>query len=636
MLLAIRERVMGLVGWVLLGILAIAFSFFGLNWYFQADSRVFAASVNDVNISLSEQQRSYQLLRAQLQDRLGESYDPALIDEDRLKKNALEQLIREQLLLQEAEAGGFAISPQLVAARISQIDSFRDDGNFSKKRYERVLNLQGMSPAEFEWRLSREMMTRQIVNGISQTAAMTTAGTDAVYRLQGQQRRFSYISIPLDRFAGKVEISDEDINAYYEDNSRQFMTPGRTRVRYLELKAENIEVLDEIDEDSLRQLYDEQAERYITPEERKARHILVRILPDDDEAATASAREKAAALLKRLDDGESFEELAKAESDDPGSAANGGDLGFFGKGLMAAEFEQATFALEKGARSDIVRSPFGFHIIEVTDIHPEVVKPFEEVRAELVADYLAGQRSEQFYEQSEMLANLVFEQPDSLQGAADALGLEVQTSDWITAAGGTGIGEYPGVVAMAFQDDVLQGGTNSEPIEISEEHFIVIRNMEHEPAATRPLDEVREEVSQRLLDSKTRELVRAHGDALLAELRTGKSLADIAGSEELEVTDSGLIQRQSPTPDRQLVRQAFLMPAPAANAVSATGITQPPGDYVLLSLLKVQQGDDAELTDAERGRFRQELARIQGVSETAAVVDNLRAKATIIIPEQTN
>ncbi|MEN8108022.1 MAG: SurA N-terminal domain-containing protein [Pseudomonadota bacterium] len=636
MLLAIRERVMGLVGWVLLGILAIAFSFFGLNWYFQTDSRVFAASVNDVNISLSEQQRGYQLLRAQLQDRLGQSYDPALIDEDRLKKNALEQLIREQLLLQEAEAAGFAISPQLVAARISQIDGFRDDGNFSKKRYERVLRLQGMSPAEFEWRLSREMMIRQIINGISQTAAMTTAGTDTAYRLQAQQRRFSYITIPLDRFTDKVEISDEDINAYYENNSSQFMTPERIRVQYLELKAENIEVLDEIDEDSLRQLYDEQAERYITPEERKARHILVRSLPDDDEAAIASAREKAAALLKRLDDGESFEELAKAESDDPGSAANGGDLGFFGKGLMAAEFEQATFALEKGARSDIVRSPFGFHIIEVTDIHPEVVKPFEEVRAELVADYLAEQRSEQFYELSETLANLVFEQPDSLQGAADALGLEVQSSDWITAAGGTGIGEYPGVVAMAFQDDVLQGGTNSEPIEISEEHFIVIRNMEYEPAATRPLDEVREEVSQRLLDSKTRELVRAHGDALLAELRTGKSLADIAGSEELEVADSGLIQRQSPTPDRLLVRQAFLMPAPAENAVTTTGVTQPSGDYVLLSLLEVQQGDTAELTDAERSRFRQELARIQGVSETAAVVDNLRAKATIIIPEQTN
>jgi peptidyl-prolyl cis-trans isomerase D len=636
MLLAIRERVMGLVGWVLLGILGIAFSFFGLNWYFQSDSRIFAATVNGVDIPLGEHQRAYQLLRAQVQERLGGAYDPALINEAALKKSALEQLIREQLLLQDAEAAGFAISPQLVAARIGAVQGFQEDGRFSKERYERALRLQGMNPTEFEWRLSREMLTQQIVNGIAGTAAPTATTADMAYQLQGQQRRFSHLTLPLARFTDQVEISDEDISAWYDSHLDAFMTPERVRVQYLELRAEDIEMPDDIDEEVLRQLYEDQPDRFITPEERQARHILISLPADADDDTVAAARAEAEAILQRLDDGEDFGELARTESDDPGSASNGGDLGFFGRGLMTPEFELAVFELEKGGRSDIVRSPFGFHIIELTDIRPEVVRPFEEARAELVAEYQAEQRSEQFYDRSELLANLVFEQPDTLQAAADALELEVQTSDWLTREGGAGIGEYPQVAAMAFQAEILEGGANSEPVEISTEHLVVIRNLEHEPATARPLDDVREDVQQQLLDSRARELARVHGDELLARLRGGTPFADIAAGEGLEVADSGLIDRQSQTAEPRLVQEAFLLPAPATDSISATGITLASGDYVLLQLHEVKPGDTAGLSDADRKRLRQEIGRIQGLSETAALVEDLRSRAVISIPEQDN
>mgnify|MGYP001546689087 FL=1 len=636
MLLAIRERVMGLVGWVLLGILGIAFSFFGLNWYFQSDSRIFAATVNGVDIPLGEHQRAYQLLRAQVQERLGGAYDPALINEAALKKSALEQLIREQLLLQDAEAAGFAISPQLVAARIGAVQGFQEDGRFSKERYERALRLQGMNPTEFEWRLSREMLTQQIVNGIAGTAAPTATTADTAYQLQGQQRRFSHLTLPLARFTDKVEISDEDISAWYDSHLDGFMTPERVRVQYIELRAEDIEMPDDIDEEVLRQLYEDQPDRFITPEERQARHILISLPADADDDAVAAARAEAEAILQRLDDGEDFGELARTESDDPGSASNGGDLGFFGRGLMTPEFELAVFELEKGGRSDIVRSPFGFHIIELTDIRPEVVRPFEEARAELVAEYQAEQRSEQFYDRSELLANLVFEQPDTLQAAADALELEVQTSDWLTREGGAGIGEYPQVADMAFQAEILEGGANSEPVEISAEHLVVIRNLEHEPATARPLDDVREDVQQQLLDSRARELARVHGDELLARLRGGTPFADIAAGEGLELADSGLIDRQSQTAEPRLVQETFLLPAPDTDSISATGITLASGDYVLLQLHEVKPGDTAGLSDADRKRLRQEIGRIQGLSETAALVEDLRSRAVITIPEQDN
>jgi len=636
MLLAIRERVMGIVGWILLGILGIAFSFFGLNWYFQSDARTYAVTVNDVDVSLGEHQRTYQLLRARMQSLMGEAYDPARFDEAALKKNALEQLIREQLLLQEAEAGGFLVSKQLVAAQINAVDTFKDEGVFSKQKYEQALRLQGMSPEEFEWRLLRELTTKQITNGIVQTAQATSAELEAVYRLQGQQRRFSYLKLPLSRYQDQVQLSDEEVQQYYEAHMSEFMTPERVRVQYLELKADELEVIGDVDEEALLALYEEQSERYRTEEERRARHILVQVAADADDEAIAVARARAEAALERLAAGESFETLAAEVSDDPGSAANGGDLGFFGKGMMVPEFESAAFSLGKGERSGIVRSAFGFHIIEVTDIKEEVVKSFEAVRDELIDELLASQRSDRMYDLSEELFNLAFEQPDSLEGAAQALQLEIKTSDWLTREGGTGIGEHAGVIAAVFTEDVLNNGNNSEPVEVADGHLVVLRVLDHEAATARPLDSVRDEVKARVIDEKARALALTQGESLLAKLKSGTPLAEIAAAESLELQESGLIDRRAVEPERALVYEAFLMPPPTAAQASVKGFALGSGDYVLLALEQVKDGDLSAMSEAERKQASRELSRIQGVTEIAALLEGLRSKSKIVIHDQSN
>jgi peptidyl-prolyl cis-trans isomerase D len=636
MLLAIRERVMGVVGWILLGLLGIAFSFFGLNWYFQSDSRTYAVTVNDVDVSVGEHQRTYQRLRSRMQSLMGEAYDPARIDEAALKKNALEQLIREQLLLQEAEAEGFLVSKQLVAAQIDSVDAFKDEGVFSKQKYETALRLQGMSPGEFEWRLSRELTTQQITNGIVQTAQATPAMLDAVYRLQGQQRRFRYLKLPLARYQDQVKPSDEEVQQYYEAHNTEFMTPERIRVQYLELKADELKVSAEVDEADLQALYQEQSERYVTEEERRARHILVQVAADADDETIEAARARATTALERLASGESFEALARELSDDKGSAANGGDLGFFARGMMVPEFESVAFGLDKGARSGIVRSAFGFHIIEVTDIKPEVVRPFAEVRDELVDELLAGQRGDRFYELSDQLSNLAFEQPDTLEGAAHALELEIRTSDWLTRDGGAGIGENAGVVAAAFAEDVLNNGNNSEPVEVTADHLIVLRVQDHERAAALPLDSVRNEVRAKVHAEKARSLARTQGEELLASLRSGTPLDEIAAAESLELQESGLVDRRAVQPERTLVHEAFLMAPPAGEQASVTGLALGSGDYVLIALEEVRDGELSALTDAEREQASRELSRIQGVTEMAALLDDLRSKAKIVIHDQSN
>jgi peptidyl-prolyl cis-trans isomerase D len=633
MLLAIRERVMGVVGWILLGILTIAFAFFGLNSYMQSSAVTHAALVNDVEITTRQQQRAYQNLRSRMQELMGDAYDPAMLDEAALKAAALQQLINEELLLQAAETEGFAASDQQVAARINSIDAFKTDGVFSKEKYSRVLNLQGMSPAGFEWQLQREIISDQLQAGVLQTAAATQDELQQAYMLQGQQRRFRYITLPVTNFHGQVEVGDDDIKQYYESHADEFMTPERVRVQYLQLDMDDILVDNPIDEQALEALYRDRAETYVTPEQRRVRHILIQLPQDADAAADEAALQKTRDAIKRIQGGEAFADVAKELSDDPGSAASGGDLGLFGRGIMTPAFEDVAFSLPPGELSEPVKSPFGYHVIEVLEIEPEVATPLEEVRDELVAVLQEEDRSNIFFERSEILASLTFEQPDTLQGAADALGLEIQESDWISADGGSGIGENSDIVETAFSEDVLLIGNNSTPVEISDTQIVVLRLLEHQDAARQPLDEIRDVVRDSLVDVKARQLAESRGAELLASMtEQGTSLEDTAATIKAEVQETGLIGRNADTQPAAVVARAFTLDNPGDGEAVYAGFAVPSGDYVILALDEVKQGDLTSLPEGARKQAWREFSRILGNAEMAALQQALRKQAEVIIP----
>ncbi|MCG6899642.1 MAG: SurA N-terminal domain-containing protein [Gammaproteobacteria bacterium] len=634
MLLAIRERVMGVVGWIILGILFVTFAFFGLNSYLRSTAANYAATVNDQEISLARHQRAYQQLRARMVEMLGENFDPAMLNEDMLKANALQQLINEEVLVQAADREGFAASNQLVAASINAIDAFKENGVFSKTVYERVLGYQGIRPPAFEYNLKQEIIANQYRDAVMRTAAATAEELNQAYLLEGQQRQFSYLVLPLQSFSESLEISDQDIEDYYAAHRDAFMTPERTRIQYLELDASTIVPDIEIDEQAIQALYDEHAAKYVTPEERHARHILVSLLPDADEAATAAALKKAQGIVARLDAGESFEDLAKELSDDPGSAASGGDLGFFGRGMMTPEFEEAVFGLKIGERSQPVKSPFGFHIIELLDIKPEVATPLAEVRDELVDQLLSEERGHVYYERFENLSSLAFEQPDSLQGAADALQLDIKESDWISKqGGGTGIAANTAIVEAAFSEDVLLNGNNSAPIEIGPDHVVVIRTLEHQEAAQQPLDEVKADVAIRVKDEKARKLANARGKEVLASLNAGEATLDtIAAAEKTAVNKTELVLRNASEPDPEIVTAAFSMQAPTVGGTAYEGLATRNGDYVIIALQQVKDGSLSDLPEAARKQAWRSLSRLQGETELAAVMNALKQQAVIQIP----
>lgn len=632
MLLAIRERIMGFLGWVILSLIFVAFAFWGVESYLQSSSETYAARVNDTEISQGQLENANQMLVARLRETLGNDLDKAGFDEAMLRERALKNLVSEELLIQAADAAGFSVSDAAIAAEINSIDAFKQDGVFSKERYQRVLRNQGMSPGQFEWTLKRELVANQMKSGIAFTAAATSDDFSRIYRLEAQQRRFDHLLLPQSLVADRVTVSDEDIEAYYSSHNDAYMSREQVRVQYIELNAAEIQLEGIIDETAIEALYEEQAERFVTPEERRARHILIST-SDTGEQGVTDALARALAVADRLAGGEDFAAVAASASDDPASSGSGGDLGFFGTGIMAPEFEQAVFTMQVGERSKPVQTEFGFHIIELLEIRPEQRIPLAEVREELVRELQADERANAFYDKADLMTNIAFEQPDTLDGVAEALALEVTESDWIGRDGGPGIFENDDVVAAIFNEDVLQNSNNSPVTEIGENHVVVLRVLEHQAATLRPLEDVREQVRQAVTASKTRTLLEEQGAAYIAELATGnKALADIAASHGLTVKENPLLNRAAASPDKAIVSKAYSLLPTSEGVPVYGGFITPLGDYALVALHEVKDGSVDELPEAQLTLARRGLNRILGSSEVQMVLDGIEARASIHIP----
>jgi peptidyl-prolyl cis-trans isomerase D len=636
MLQAIHDRVMGIIGWLILGLLIVAFAFFGLNSYLRSNADNYAAKVNDQEISRVELQRAYDQTQARMRQLMGDKYDPALIDESLVRKTTLNKLIDEDLIVQAADSAGLAASESALAARISSIDQFKDNGVFSKERYTKLLGYQGMTPASFEWRLSREIIADQLQSGITQTAAVPRDSLQRAYALQAQQRRFNYIVIPASTVQDQVKLSDQDIEKYYHEHADRFRTEERVRVQYLELNADDLKVDQKVDEKQIKALYDEHHDRYVTPEQRHARHILI-AFKSKSEADMKAAHDKAIAIEKRLDKGEDFTALAKKLSDDPASASSGGDLGTFGRGVMVPEVDAAVFSMKVGERSQPVKSQFGYHIIELLGIVPQVAKPLDQVRGELVHELLGSARGDLYSDKLDTLSNMAFEQPDSLAGPATALGLKIQESDWFSRSGGAGIANNPKVVSAAFSDDVLKGGYNSAPIEIGDNHVVVVRVADHKPAALPALEEIRDKVTAAARKDATDHLLRQRGDVLIAGLRAGKDTLDsIAAAQHLKVEHTRLLTRTSEQPSEFLVSHAFTLHGATPDKPVFDGLLQADGSYALIDLEEVQDGKFDALPESAQKQAARSLNQLLGTSEMQMVLDELRAHAKIQIPESTS
>jgi peptidyl-prolyl cis-trans isomerase D len=632
MLHVIRERIQGWIAWAIIILLIIPFALWGINKYFGGGGPLVAATVNGEEISQRDYQQNYYMQRNRMREMLGAQYDPSVFDA-RIKQQALQDLIDQELLAQNADAAGFRVADESIKQTILGIDAFKENGQFSNQLYASTLQAQGETPASFERRLHRAILTQQLHSGVSTSALVTQTELDRLLKLENQTRDIDHLLLKADSYKDEADATEEALQQYYEKHKDELMTPERVSIEYVELKSTDLGKDVQPTEEELRQFYKERVSQFQVPEERRTSHILIAVDEGADKATIEKAREKANDIYKKLTEGADFAKMAEEYSDDPGSSKLGGDIGFFGKGSLDPQYEEAMFALKVGEISKPVLSSFGFHIIKLDEIRAEKSKSFEEVKDDLLAEYQQNVADRKYFEDAEKLTRLAYEVPTTLTDAAGAVGLEIKTTPLFSRKGGPGIAANPKVVQAAFSDDVLVEGYNSEPIEIGENDVVVLRVKEHVEKKQRTLEEAKAEIKIRLLNEKAQQNAKQQGEEIVARLRKGEEPQAIAEEMKLEWTKSGELKRSDRKIDSAIVKQAFKLSRPEEGQTSYGGTVLANGDYAVIAVNKVIDGNVAEIEESNKTNLKRTLVGIRGEAEFNDLLSTLKDEAKIVIQE---
>ena len=634
MLQFIRDNATGWIAWGIVILIAIPFALWGIHQYVAPDSSVAVAVVDGTEIDYYDFQRRYAQRRQQLQSVLGAGLIDA--EEDgRLRREVLEGMIDSEVLVRSGMAAGMRVGDELLASTIQAQEVFRSEDRFSQAVYEGWLRSQGYSPVGFEEDFRRSLLQQQIALGISGSDFIPEGGLRDAARVRFQKRTFSLLTVPAADFEGP-EPTDSEIGAHFERHRGEYTTPERLRLRYLEISLDEIAAGIKADDEELRALFEAEPERFVTPEKREVSHILVSVPSDAGADVVEQVRERLVALKDRITAGESFEDLARESSDDPGSAPGGGSLGFIERGMMVPAFEEAAFALAPDHVSDPVRSSFGWHLIKVTSVQEPRGATFEEVRDQVLAQYQSREAERIYVEQVETLANVTYEHPESLEAAARALGLSIRETGPVTRGGQSDdpIASQPAVVAAAFSSDVLDAGNNSEPIEFDSGRMVVVRAFDHEPSRALDLEEARSGIVAALRADARRAAVAGRGRELLGGLRSGWDPDAVAADSGLEWSRFENVSRFGGALSEQLLEVAFRMPRPDTGTARFDGVIDDAGDFVILSLSRVDDGDLSSMSDDEGRAFRQALEADSGRTTLDAFVRDRRQSADVRIVEQ--
>ena len=625
----IRDRATGWVAWGIVTLIIIPFALWGIYDYFSPSARLAAASVNGVEISLQRFNQLYQQQRYQMQALLGAAYRPDLLDEDLLRRRAIDDLVEDEIVIQAGVSQGMRIGDLQLATSIEELPAFQGESGFSQSAYEQWLRARGYSPPGFEFDFRRSLLTQQLGNAVTTGALVTARDLREHRRLSLQKRTVRTLYLPASKYL-EEEVDEQAIIDHYESNRASYVTPEQVRVEYLEISRERIAEAIPIDDSDLHELYDARKATMTTPEQREASHILIALDSQADDAVVNAATEKLTGLAAQMLAGAAFEDLAKAHSEDPGSAQGGGGLGWFGRDIMDPNFEAAAFSLTEGEISEPVRSSFGLHLIKVSAVRESRTKSFDEARDELVAEYQDEQAEKIFVDRAEQLFNLSFEHPDSLDEAAEALELAPKRTEFFSRNDDDAVGlpANSRFVEAAFGPDVLVEGNNSELIELDDARVVVLRIAQRSEAAPRALEEVHEEIAQTLSTRAAGERAREIGSGLVKRLRGGADAEPVAGELGLTWNDSLELARRSTALDPQILDTAFRMPRPAAAAVTYDGIEASNGDYVIVALQTVADGDSAGDLEDET---RTQVSRAIGQGDYDALVRTLRARADVVV-----
>lgn len=529
--------------------------------------------------------------------------------ERQLRGQVLDQLIRTSLLDQYAEEGGLHLSESQLDQLIVTLPEFQDqEGNFSRELFKNRLASAGYTPLAFRAQLRDDMQRQQLQQGLSASEFMLDDEQQRLAALQNQTRRYRYQQLDASDLEETPQVSEADLEAYYQDHRDDYQRPEQVKLAYLVLDRRELADQVEVDEAQLRSLYAEQASNA----ERRVSHIMLTF-------GDQRSREEAVARLEKVEErlaaGESFASLAQEVSDDTSTSDSGGDLGVISRGFFGEAFENAVYSLDQGQVSDIVETDNGLHLLKVTEIE---IPSFEELRGELRDQAALGDVDDLFNERVQQLIDESFA-ADDLASIASDVGAELQTSDWVSADGAEGVLAEPGVMDAAFSQDVLEEGFNSEVIELDEDRRLVLRVRDHRPATTLALDEVRERVTAAVEKLKVQQALTALAEERVAALRDGS--AQVADWQQVE---SATRQNGGDVP-AAVNALAFRLPNPEGEA-PVYGQTAVQNGVALVALDAVQEG---EASDATESRVAQLVERLRAQAAVSGLLEQLRNDAEI-------
>lgn len=620
MLLEIREKVQGVFASIILVLICVLFGLWGIQNYLGGGKEQAVVTVGDKEFYQQEVTQAYQ--------QYAQNLAGMKFDEESIKKQAIEKLVRDEVLLQHVQEENLIVSDELARDFIQTLEYFQKDGKFDKAQYQSLLASQGMSSDEFVARIKKALVMEQFQKAIVDSSFVTKAEVAAYFKIQNQKRDLEYLTVALNPVAQMP--TEDEVNQYYQKHLDSFQTEEQVAIDYVELSLDKLAAEVKPTEEQLKAYYEEQKAQFTSNERRRISHILFAF--SKDPAADQQALQKALAAKQALQT-KDFATLAAEVSEDKLTAKKGGDLGLFNVGVMEKSFEEAASKLKLGEVSEPVKSAFGYHLIKVTELTAGEVKSYESLKPELTKAYQKAQAETKFNALGEKMAEVSYENPDNLDAVAKVISGEISKTALFTKTKGEGVASNEKVRAVAFSEEVLKGN-NSEPVEVGNDKLVVLRMQSHTPAISKDLKEVKAQVIASLQADKAKQMALTTAQQIKADLEAGKTLAQLATQHGLTVKKVNSLARNT-TDLSPLVSQAvFKAPKPQAGKTSVVIIDDAAGGKIVANITNVTEG---VITDADKAKLpmiEKNIATAFGKAQFEAVLNALQAKADITVRQE--
>ncbi|PQO90272.1 peptidylprolyl isomerase [Massilia phosphatilytica] len=611
-----------LMQFLLLLLILPSFVLVGVSSYNERGSNDGVATVDGKKITQQEWESAQRRQLDQARQMMGEQFDQKLFETPEAKQAVLDQLVADRAINAEIVRNHLTVNNAALQKAILAIQAFRkEDGTFDMDRYKAALAAQGMTPEMFDQRMRHDLTVQQLVGSVQQTAFAPRTVANRLSDINDEEREVQEQLFPAANYVAQVKVTDDMVKAYYDKNAALFQVPESVKADYVVFDASAVEKQVSVSDAEVADAYNKSKARFTTPEKRTASHILINVKKGASAAEDAAAKAKAQSILDDVRKSPNdFAKIAKAQSQDPGSAELGGDLGVVQKGVFVKPVEDAIYGLKEGEVSGLVRSEFGYHIIKITKIVPETQKSLEEAKPEIVAELKKAKMSAKYTELAETFRNTVYEQADSLKPVADKLGLTIQTAERLTRAPNPALGaspvNNPKFLDAIFGSDAVKNKRNTDAVEVAPGTLVAGRVVEFKPAAKRPLADVEAAIRQRVTQEEAAKLARQAGEAKLA---AAKAAGDAAGFGEAKT----VARTKQPTINETAA--IAVLKADASKLPAYVGVDIPGVGYGVYRIGKVSQ--PAQPDAARRKQEAEQIGRAVGNAETYGFIEALKHKA---------